>query len=160
VEDVRASAEVDGALWDRIVDVNLRGAFFVAQAVARRMLAEGRPGAIVNVLSLTSFVGVPTAAPYTASKSGLLGLTRALAAEWAGRGVRVNGIAPGYFRTALTEPFYADAAWAETMRTKIPMDRFGALDDLVGATIFLASDASRYVTGECIAIDGGYLASI
>jgi NAD(P)-dependent dehydrogenase (short-subunit alcohol dehydrogenase family) len=160
VEEVRASTEVDAALWDRIADVNLRGAFFLAQAAARSMLAGDRGGSIVNVCSLTSFVGVPTAAPYTASKSGLLGLTRALSAEWAAAGIRVNAIAPGYFRTALTEPFYADAGWSRRMLDKIPMGRFGALDDLAGATIFLSSDASQYVTGQCIAIDGGYLASI
>ncbi len=160
VEEVRPSLDVDAALWDRIVDVNLRGAFFVAQTVARALVAEGQPGAIVNICSLTSFVGVPTAAPYTASKSGLLGLTRALATEWAGAGIRVNAIAPGYFRTALTEPFYADADWAEGMRAKIPMGRFGALDDLAGAAVFLASDASRYVTGQCVTVDGGYLAAI
>jgi NAD(P)-dependent dehydrogenase (short-subunit alcohol dehydrogenase family) len=160
VEMVRSSAEVDKGVWDRIVDVNLRGAFFVAQAVARGMLAAGRRGAIVNVCSLTSYVGVPTAAPYTASKSGLLGLTRALAAEWAARGIRVNAIAPGYFRTALTEPFYADDAWQARMLERIPMRRFGELDDLAGAAVFLASDASRYMTGQCLVLDGGYLASI
>jgi NAD(P)-dependent dehydrogenase (short-subunit alcohol dehydrogenase family) len=160
VEEVRPSLDVDAALWDRIVDVNLRGAFFLAQAAARSMIAGGRRGAILNVCSLTSFVGVPTAAPYTASKSGLLGLTRALSAEWAPRGVRVNGIAPGYFRTALTEPFYADERWSNAMLDRIPMGRFGALDDLGGAAVFLCSDAAAYVTGQCLGVDGGYLASI
>lgn len=160
VEEVRASTEVDAALWDRILDVNLRGAFFMAQAAARSMIGAGRRGAILNVCSLTSFVGVPTAAPYTASKSGLLGLTRTLSAEWAAQGVRVNGIAPGYFRTALTEPFYADTGWSAAMLDKIPMGRFGALGDLGGAAVFLCSDASAYVTGQCLGVDGGYLASI
>jgi NAD(P)-dependent dehydrogenase (short-subunit alcohol dehydrogenase family) len=160
VEEVRPSLDVDEALWDRIVDVNLRGAFFLAQAAARSMIAEGRRGAILNVCSLTSFVGVPTAAPYTASKSGLLGMTRALSAEWAPHGVRVNGIAPGYFRTALTEPFYADAGWSAAMLDKIPMGRFGALEDLGGAAVFLCSDAAAYVTGQCLGVDGGYLAAI
>lgn len=160
VEETRASLAVDSALWDRIVDVNLRGAFFMAQAAARAMIDGGRRGAILNICSLTSHVGVPTAAPYTASKSGLLGLTRALSAEWAAQGVRVNGIAPGYFRTALTEPFYADAGWCAAMLDKIPMGRFGALEDLGGAAVFLCSDAAAYVTGQCLAVDGGYLASI
>lgn len=160
IEEVRAAAEVEAALWDRILGVNLRGAFFMARAAARELLAAGRGGAIVNVCSLTSYVGVPAAAPYTASKAGLLGLTRALAAEWAASGIRVNGIAPGYFRTALTEPFYADDAWQARMLAKIPMGRFGALDDLAGAAVFLAADASRYMTGQCLVIDGGYLASI
>lgn len=160
IEEVRPSTEVDPALWERIHRVNLEGAFFAMQAAARHWLAKGRPGAIVAIASLTSYVGVPTAAPYGASKSGLLGLVRALSTEWSPRGIRVNAIAPGYFRTAMTEPFYADPAWQERMRAKIPMGRFGALDDLVGACIFLASDAAAYVTGQCLAVDGGYLASI
>jgi gluconate 5-dehydrogenase len=157
MEEVRPSLEVDEALWDRILDTNLKGAFFCAQACARRM---GASGAIVNVCSLTSEVGVPTAAPYTASKSGLLGMTRALAAEWAPRAIRVNGIGPGYFRTELTEVFYRDEAWQQAMLAKIPLGRFGRLDDLVGATVFLCSDAAAYVTGQLLYIDGGYMASI
>jgi len=159
VEEVRPSLDVDEALWDKIVDTNLKGAFFCAQAAARLMRASGR-GAILNVCSLTSFVGIPTATPYGSSKSGLLGMTRALSAEWAPLGIRVNAIAPGYFRTAMTEGFYADPNWREAMLAKIPAGRFGELDDLTGAAIFLVSDASRYVTGQCLAIDGGFLASI
>lgn len=159
-ESVRPAAEVDEETWDRIVDTNLKGAFFVAQAFARPLLARGAPGAIVNLCSLTSGVGIPTAVPYTASKSGLLGMTRALAAEWAPRGIRVNGVGPGYFRTAMTEAFYQDAGWQQTMLAKIPTGRFGQLDDLVGATVFLASDAAAYVTGQLLYVDGGYMASI
>jgi len=155
IEQVSPSLEVDEALWDRIVDTNLKGAFFCAKAAARRM----GEGAIVNVCSLTSGVGVPTAVPYGSSKSGLLGMTRALAAEWA-PSIRVNGIGPGYFRTELTEVFYRDEVWAEAMLAKIPAGRFGALEDLVGATVFLCSDAARYVTGQLLYIDGGYMASI
>ena len=154
---MRPSLEVDEALWDRILDTNLKGAFFCAQAAARRMI-EG--GSILNLCSLTSEVGVPTAVPYGASKSGLLGMTRALAAEWAARGIRVNGIGPGYFRTALTEVFYQDEAWQKTMLDKIPLRRFGRLEDLIGAAVFLCSDAAAYVTGQVLYVDGGYLASI
>jgi NAD(P)-dependent dehydrogenase (short-subunit alcohol dehydrogenase family) len=160
VEEVRPSLDVDEALWDKILDTNLKGAFFVAQASARKMRDAGRGGAILNLCSLTSAVGVPTAVPYGSSKTGLLGMTRALSAEWALLGIRVNAIAPGYFRTAMTEVFYGDPAWQEAMLAKIPMARFGRLDDLVGAAIFLVSDASAYITGQCLAVDGGFLASI
>lgn len=159
-EEIRPSIDVDEALWDRIVSTNLKGAFFCAQAAARRMTDGGRGGAIVNLCSLTSYVGVPTAVPYGASKSGLMGMTHALAAEWAALGIRVNAIAPGYFRTAMTDVFYRDDDWQQAMLAKIPQRRFGALEDVAGAVVFLSSDASAYVTGHCVPVDGGYLASI
>lgn len=160
IEEVRPSVDVSADLWDRIVDTNLKGAFFVAQAVARRAIDAGRPASIVNLCSVTSEVGVPTATPYTSSKSGLLGMTRALAAEWATAGVRVNGLGPGYFRTELTDVFYQDDTWRADMLGKIPMQRFGVLDDLIGACVFLCSPAASYITGQVIYVDGGYLASI
>jgi NAD(P)-dependent dehydrogenase (short-subunit alcohol dehydrogenase family) len=158
IEEVRPSLEVDEALWDRILDTNLKGAFFCAQAAAKAMQGEG--GSILNLCSLTSEVGVPTAVPYGSSKSGLLGMTRALAVEWAPLRIRVNSLGPGYFRTALTDVFYRDEAWQQAMLQKIPLARFGKLDDLVGASVFLCSDAAAYVTGIYLPIDGGYLASI
>ncbi len=160
VEQVCPSLDVDEALWDRIVDTNLKGAFFCAQAAVRAMRDAGHGGAILNLCSLTTHVGIPTATPYGSSKTGLLGMTRALAAEWAPLGVRVNAIAPGYFRTAMTEGFYADPAWQASMLAKIPAGRFGRLDDLTGAAVFLLSDAAAYITGQNLFVDGGWTASI
>jgi NAD(P)-dependent dehydrogenase (short-subunit alcohol dehydrogenase family) len=156
VEEVRASLDVDEALWDKISDTNLKGAFFVAQAAARHM----KNGAILNIASLTSERGIPTAVPYGASKTGLVGMTRALAVEWAPLGIRVNALEPGYFRTALTEQFYQNAEWQSAMLAKIPIGRFGDMHDLVGAAVFLCSDAARYITGVALPVDGGTLASI
>ncbi|WJY15976.1 SDR family oxidoreductase [Pectobacteriaceae bacterium CE90] len=158
-EQVCPSLDLDEALWQRIVDTNLKGAFFTAQAAARFMV-KNSGGSIINLCSLTSQVGVPGAAAYGASKSGLVGLTHTLSTEWARDGIRVNGIGPGYFSTDLTAVFYQDTQWCEAMLQKIPQGRFGELDDLVGAVIFLCSDAARYITGQVLYIDGGYLAAI
>jgi NAD(P)-dependent dehydrogenase (short-subunit alcohol dehydrogenase family) len=156
VEQVCASLDIEEELWDRILDTNLKGAFFVAQAAARVMTG----GAILNLCSLTSERGIPTAVPYGSSKTGLVGMTRALAVEWAPLGIRVNALEPGYFRTALTEVFYENSNWQRAMLANIPMQRFGELDDLVGASVFLCSDAARYITGVCLPVDGGTLAAI
>jgi gluconate 5-dehydrogenase len=157
VDESCAALDVSEALWDRIVGTNLKAAFFCAQAAARRMM----PGSsIVNVCSLTSEVGIAGAAPYGASKSGLAGLTRALAIEWAERGIRVNGIGPGYFRTALTESFYRDPGWQAAMHRKVPLQRFGALEDLGGAVVFLCSGAASYITGQVLYVDGGLTAAL
>ena len=159
VEEVCASIDVDEPIWDKVVDTNLKGAFFCARAFAR-LPHRGGPRSIVNLCSLTSAVGIPTAVPYSSSKTGLVGLTRALSAEWATLGIRVNGIGPGYFRTAMTESFYADPAWTDAMRRKIPLGRFGKLDDFAECLVFLCSPAASYITGQVIYVDGGTLAAL
>ncbi|MCP3892354.1 MAG: glucose 1-dehydrogenase [Desulfobulbaceae bacterium] len=160
-ESVADSLELTPSLWDSIVNTNLKGAFFVAQTAAGLMLENKEKNcSIVNVCSLGSSVGIPTAVPYTSSKSGLLGMTRALSSEWAPKGIRVNAIAPGYFRTAMTDEFFRDTDWADAMLSKIPMGRFGQVEDLIGAVVFFCSPAASYVSGQMLTIDGGYLAAI
>jgi NAD(P)-dependent dehydrogenase (short-subunit alcohol dehydrogenase family) len=159
VEQSAPALEVEEETWDLILDTNLKGAFFAAQAAAR-IMAEGPGGAILNICSLTSERGIPNAVPYGSSKSGLLGMTRALAAEWGRYFIRVNALAPGYVHTDMTEHFYLDREWRAAMLAKTPIARLGQTADLAGAAIFLLSDASRYVTGACLPVDGGILASI
>jgi 2-deoxy-D-gluconate 3-dehydrogenase len=143
--------------WHAVLGLNLSTPFFLAQAFGRRLLSDGRRGSIINVVSMNSFQGGMEVASYAASKHGLLGLTRALANEWTGRGVRVNGIAPGYMSTALTGALREDPDRYEAFRARMPAGRWGEPDDLAGAVVFLASDASGYVSGSVIAVDGGWL---
>jgi 2-deoxy-D-gluconate 3-dehydrogenase len=144
--------------WDDVMNVNLKSAFFLSQAVARRMLAEGGGGKIVNIASLLSFQGGIRIPSYTASKSGLAGLTRLLACEWAGRGINVNAIAPGYFVTSNTEALRADEKRRTEILGRIPAGRWGDPRDLGGAAVFLASAAADYVHGVVLPVDGGWLA--
>jgi 2-deoxy-D-gluconate 3-dehydrogenase len=144
--------------WDDVLEVNLKVPFFLAQGVARRMLAESRPGKIINVASLLSLQGGIRVASYTASKSGLAGLTRLLANEWAGHGINVNAIVPGYFATNNTEALRQDPQRSAEILTRIPARRWGDPADLGGAVIFLASRASDYVHGTLLPVDGGWLA--
>jgi gluconate 5-dehydrogenase len=140
--------------WNTILDTNLRGPFFVAQAVARHMVATGR-GRIVNIGSVTSVAGYAGLGPYGASRGGIRQLTMSLADDWGPHGVTVNCLAPGWFKTAQTAVMYEDAKWVAYLTDKIPLRRPGHPDDLEGALIFLASDASAYVTGQTLLVDGG-----
>ena len=143
--------------WDAVIDTNLKSAFFLAQAAGRHMLAQGR-GKIINVASMLSFQGGIRVPSYTASKSGLAGITRLLACEWAAKGVNVNAIAPGYMTTDNTEALRADKARNASILDRIPAGRWGDASDLGGAAVFLASTASDYVHGAIIPVDGGWLA--
>jgi 2-dehydro-3-deoxy-D-gluconate 5-dehydrogenase len=143
--------------WDAVVDTNLKSAFFLAQAAGRHMIAQGR-GKIINIASMLSFQGGIRVPAYTASKSGLAGVTRLLACEWAGKGVNVNAIAPGYISTDNTEALRADEKRNAQILDRIPAGRWGEPPDLGGAAVFLASRASDYVHGAIIPVDGGWLA--
>lgn len=143
--------------WSSIIDVNLRSVFFACTEVGRHMLGRGR-GAIINIASLSSFRGWPRSAIYAMSKTAIVSMTETLATEWAPRGVRVNAIAPGFFMTELAASAMNPVRRQRAL-DRTPMGRFGELDELTGAAIYLASPAARYVTGETIAVDGGFLAS-
>ncbi len=144
--------------WDEVMNLNLKATFFLSQAFAKAALAEGRGGRIVNIASLLSFQGGIRVASYTASKSGLAGLTRLLACEWAQRGINVNAIAPGYIESNNTEALRADPERNAAILGRIPAGRWGRPSDIGGAAVFLASDAAAYVHGAIIPVDGGWLA--
>lgn len=153
-EDAADYAKED---WDEVLAVDLDAVFHLCQAAGRRMLAQGS-GSIINIASMLSFQGGVRVPAYTAAKHAVLGLTRALANEWAAAGVNVNAIAPGYMATDNTEALRTDPARAAAILARIPAAHWGAPDDLKGAVVFLASAASRYVHGAVLPVDGGWLA--
>ncbi|MFP5077763.1 2-dehydro-3-deoxy-D-gluconate 5-dehydrogenase KduD [Rhizobium sp. YIM 134829] len=144
--------------WDAVMDVNLRSLFFLCQAYGRACLAQGRPGRIVNIASLLSFQGGIRVASYTASKHGVLGITRLLANEWAAKGVNVNVIAPGYIETNNTEALRNDPDRSRSILERIPAGRWGVPDDIGDAAVFLLARASNYMHGAVLPVDGGWLA--
>jgi len=144
--------------WDDVMNVNLKSLFFLSQAVAKQMVNKGIKGKIINVASMLSFQGGIRVPSYTASKSGVMGLTRLLACEWAKYGICINSIAPGYIDTDNTAPLIADPVRSKAILERIPAGRWGSPEDLKGAVIFLASSSSDYVNGYTIAVDGGWLA--
>jgi 2-deoxy-D-gluconate 3-dehydrogenase len=143
--------------WDAVIDTNLKSVFFLCQAAGRHMIAQGR-GKIVNIASMLSFQGGIRVPSYTASKSGVAGLTKLLACEWASKGINVNAIAPGYIATNNTAALQADETRNRQIVERIPAARWGAPSDLGGAAVFLSSAASDYVQGHILAVDGGWLA--
>jgi len=140
--------------WNLVLDTNLRGSFFVAQAIAKGMIAHGY-GRIINIGSVTSVAGYAGLGPYTASRGGIRQLTMSLADDWGRHGITVNCLAPGWFKTNQNRVMYEDAEWVEYLKERIPLKRPGAPNDLDGAVVFLASEASRYVTGQTLLVDGG-----
>ncbi len=140
--------------WNLVLDTNLRGTFFVAQSIARGMVRHGY-GRIINVGSVTSVFGYAGLAPYGASRGGVRQLTMSLADDWGSYGVTVNCLAPGWFRTAQNEVLYDNKEWVEYLVDRIPVKRPGDIHDLDGAIVFLASESSRYVTGQTLLVDGG-----
>ena len=143
--------------WDDVLDVNLKSVFFLSQAFARHVVEAGRPGKIVNIASMLSYQGGIRVASYTASKSGVMGLTRILSNEWGAHGINVNAIAPGYFRTNNTKALQEDETRNREILGRIPAGRWGEPSDLGGAVVFLASRASDYVQGVTLPVDGGWL---
>ena len=148
----------DVAEWNHVVSVNLTGAFLCAQAAARLML-PARNGSVINVSSVHSTSGMPRLAAYSATKGGMDALTRTLALEWADRGVRVNSLSPGYFMTEMSQGLRDHEAWNARLLNRIPLGRYGEVAEIVPPVIFLASNASRYITGSCLVIDGGWSAN-
>jgi NAD(P)-dependent dehydrogenase (short-subunit alcohol dehydrogenase family) len=140
--------------WNLILDTNLRGSFFVAQAIARRMIPRGY-GRIINIGSVTSVAGYAGLAPYGASRGGVRQLTMSLADDWGPHGITVNCLAPGWFRTEQNKILYEDKEWVEYLSDRIPLKRPGRPDDLDAAIVFLAGESSRYITGQTLLVDGG-----
>ena len=144
--------------WDDVMDVNIKSVFFMSQGFARQVIKQGTQGNIINIASMLSFQGGIRVPSYTASKSGVMGVTRLLANEWAQHGINVNAIAPGYMSTNNTQALRADEERSSEILGRIPAGRWGLPEDMAGPVVFLASDASRYVNGYTIAVDGGWLA--
>ena len=144
--------------WDDVINLNLKTVFFFAQAVARQFVTQGSGGKIINVASMLSFQGGVRVPSYTAAKSGVVGITRLMANEWAAQGINVNAIAPGYMATNNTAALRADAGRSASILERIPAGRWGLPSDLAGPVVFLASAASDYVNGYTVAVDGGWLA--
>jgi NAD(P)-dependent dehydrogenase (short-subunit alcohol dehydrogenase family) len=150
----KPSLEVTPEDWETVLNTNLRGTFFMAQAAARHMIPRGY-GRIINIGSVTSVFGYAGLAPYTASRGGVKQMTMALADEWGRYGITVNCLAPGWFKTEQNKVMYEDQEWVDYLVDRIPLKRPGQPTDLEGAVVFLASDASEYITGQTLLVDGG-----
>ena len=145
--------------WKTLIDINLTGAFIVAKSVVQFMIKRNA-GKIINIGSVQSELGRPTIAPYAATKGGIKMLTKGMAIDWAKYGIQVNGIGPGYFKTELTKPLYEDIEFDEWLCNRTPSNRWGEPEELIGALLFLSSEASSYVNGHMLYVDGGLLSSV
>lgn len=154
---IKPTTELELEEWQRVVDTNMTGTFLCTKVIGARMLERQR-GKVINIASLTSHVGFPQRAVYGATKGAVSLFTQSVSVEWAERGVQVNAIAPGFFRTPLNSHLFDQPSWAQALQDRIPMGRPGTADDLAGMAIFLASAASDYVTGQTFYVDGGYIA--
>ena len=158
IPQARPSEELRPEEWQQVMDINLNGVFYTCQTAGKRMLAQGS-GAILTIGSLLSFIGVPERLAYGTTKGGIIEFTRVLAVEWAARGVRVNALAPGYIKTDIMEGMIAKGKLdPSALIRRTPMQRLGAVEDLVGPAVFLVSDDAAFVTGQTLAVDGGWLA--
>ena len=154
-EDAIKFSEKD---WDDVMNINVKSVFFMSQTVAKQFIAQGSGGKIINIASMLSYQGGIRVPSYTASKSGVMGITRLMANEWAKEGINVNAIAPGYMATNNTAALRADEGRSNEILGRIPANRWGTPEDLMGPIVFLASQASDYINGYTIAVDGGWLA--
>jgi NAD(P)-dependent dehydrogenase (short-subunit alcohol dehydrogenase family) len=152
--------DLDVASWRAVVDVNLTGTFVVARAVARRLVADGRAGCIINITSMNGVAPGPNAGAYGATKAAVALLTQQMAIEWGPHGIRVNAVAPGLIDAGMSEPIYADPVMREARSSKVPLGRLGTADDVADVVSFLASDAARYITGQNLLVDGGVTMSM
>lgn len=158
IQHRQAAKHFEHDAWDRVLNINLTAPFQLSQEIGVRQLDAQRPGSHIFIASITSLLMIQDIAAYTAAKSGVYGLARALSGEWSGSGIRANAIGPGYFRTEMTHKLFRDKERYEKMLDRIPMDRFGDPAELSGAAIFLASEASSYITGQLLMVDGGWTA--
>ncbi len=158
--NLRAPAEeMDESTWDKVININLKGAFLVSRAAGKQMIKNKR-GKIINICSMQSELGRATISPYAASKGGLKMLTKNLAVEWAKHNIQVNGIGPGYFKTEMTKALYENKEFDEWLRSRTPANRWGNPEELVGALVYLSSEASNYLNGQIIYVDGGLLSAV
>ena len=154
----KAMVDLSAADWRRVVETNLTGAFLVGREAAKRMIARGHGGKIINIGSLTSEVTRPTVAPYTSAKGGIKMLTRSMAAEWAKHNIQTNAIGPGFFDTDMNKALTGDPEFDAWVKGRTPSGRWGQPEELAGTAVYLASAASNYVNGQIIYVDGGFLA--